>query len=156
MNKEKELLMAILDCGETDLEMLDDIKYDLYEIIKHMKENEQELTLNNLIRNVFLQGASDLQYAFNNNKENIREKINEKISDGVDEKDCTYEEYKNYFDELDLLYEVSPMEDLGYYINGIDSHVYMKHLDFYRRYLPDEVDNIEYNMGWQFEEEQKG
>lgn len=152
MNKQKELLTAILGCGEMDLEVLEDIEYDLYEIIKRIKENEQELALNNLIRNVFVQGVSDLQYAFNNNKENIREKINEKISDGVDE-DCTYEEYKNYFDELDLLYEVSPIEDFSYYINGTDSHVYMKHLDFYRRYLPDEVDDIEYNMGWHFEAE---
>lgn len=34
MTKQQEILMAILNCGISDLEMLEDIEYDLDDIIK--------------------------------------------------------------------------------------------------------------------------
>lgn len=47
---------------------------------------------------------------------------------------------------------LNPIEDMDYYCNCLDTHVYMKHIDFYRKYLPDTVEEIEAQMGWDFKE----
>jgi len=63
-------------------------------------------------------------------------------------------EHKELISDLELLDsgKLNPKNDMNYYLNCLDTHVCMKHIDFYRRWMELEVDEIENNMGWSFEE----
>ena len=51
-----ELVRAVFDCGIDDLRLLDDAECDMYAVIGRMREESIELTMNNIIRQVFDQG----------------------------------------------------------------------------------------------------
>ena len=156
MTKQEEILTNLLDCGTEDLKLLEDIKYDLYDILEYLKEYGS-VNINSIFREVFDKGAIDLNYAFIERKDEIREQILEEMQTAKEEypdydleKDEDYQELVNDLDLLDNE-KLNPIEDLDYYLNYLDTHVYMEHIDFYRRYMSDVVDTIETNMGWEFE-----
>ena len=156
MTKQQEILTNLLNCGTEDLKLLEDIEYDLDDILEYLKESG-DFNINSIFREVFKKGAIDLNYAFREREEEIREQI-------LDEMKAAKEEYPDYDLENDEDYQtlvndlnllnnekLNPIEDLDYYLNYYDTHVYMPHIDFYKRYMPDVVDEIETNMGWDFE-----
>ena len=149
MTKQQEILTSLLNCGTCDLELLEDIEYDLGDIINDLKENDC-LSLNCLFIEVFMKGASDLEEAFKNQKEEIKEQILNKMRIHMFDL-MRYDELANDLELLDSD-KLNPTRDLNYYVNYLDTHVYMKHIDFYRRYMPDVVETIETNMGWYFEQ----
>ena len=51
-----ELVRAVFDCGMDDLRLLDDAECDMYAVIGRMREEGIELTMNNIIRQVFEEG----------------------------------------------------------------------------------------------------
>lgn len=51
-----ELVRAVFDCGIDDLRLLDDAECDMYAVIGRMREESIELTMNNIIRQVFEEG----------------------------------------------------------------------------------------------------
>lgn len=51
-----ELVRAVFDCGIDDLRLLDDAECDMYAVIGRMREEGIELTMNNIIRQVFEEG----------------------------------------------------------------------------------------------------
>ena len=155
MTKQEEILTNLLDCDTSDLELLEDIEYDLYDIVEYLKYGS--FNINSIFREVFEKGAIDLNYAFIEHKEEIREQILEEIQtikeeypDYDLEKDEDYQELVNDLDLLDNE-KLNPIEDLDYYLNWQNTHVYMEHIEFYRKYMPDVVDTIETNMGYDFE-----
>ena len=156
MTKQEEILTNLLDCGTSDLELLEDIEYDLYDILEYLKEYGS-FNINSIFRKVFEKGAIDLNYAFIEHKEEIREQILEEIQTTKEEyPDYDLENDEDYQELVNDLYlldneKLNPIEDLDYYLNWQDTHVYMKHIEFYRKYIPDVVDTIETNMGWDFE-----
>ena len=156
MTKQEEILTNLLDCGTDDLKLLEDIEYDLYDILEYLKECGN-FNINSIFREVFKKGAIDLNYAFIERKEEIREQIIEEMQTVKEEypdydleKDEDYQELVNDLDLLDNE-KLNPIEDLDYYLNYLDTHVYMEYIEFYRKYMPDIVDTIETNMGWDFE-----
>ena len=156
MTKQEEILINLLDCGTADLELLEDIEYDLDDILEYLKESG-DFNINSIFREVFKKGAIDLNYAFREREEEIREQILEEIQTTKEEypdydleKDEDYQELVNNLDLLDNE-KLNPIEDLDYYLNWQDTHVYMEHIEFYRKYMPDVVEEIETNMGWDFE-----
>ena len=80
------------------------------------------------------------------------EEILYKIEENEAENLTETEEHKEFISDLALLEsgELKPEDDLSYYLNYLDTHVFMKHIDFYRRYMENTVDDIEYKMGWSF------
>lgn len=156
MTKQEEILTNLLDCGTDDLKLLEDIEYDLYDILEYLKEYVS-FNINTIFREVFKKGAIDLNYAFRKREEEIREQILEEMQTAKNEyPDYDFEndeEYQTFVNDLDLLDsgKLCPMEDLDYYLNYQDTHVYMEHIEFYRKYMSDVVDTIETNMGWEFE-----
>lgn len=62
------------------------------------------------------------------------------------------EEHEELISDLALLKsgDLQPTNDLEFYLNYQDTHVFMKHIDFYRKYMENTVDDIEYKMGWSF------
>ena len=156
MTKQEEILTNLLDCGTDDLKLLEDIEYDLDDILEYLKECGS-FNLNSIFREVFKEGAINLNYAFIERKEEIREQILEEMKTVKEEypdydleNDEDYQELENDLDLLDSG-KLCPMEDLDYYLNYQDTHVYMEHIEFYRKYMSDVVDTIETNMGWEFE-----
>ena len=55
-----DLIRAILNCGVDDLSMLDDSEADMFEIVEHMRSEGLELTLNEIMGEVFREGIHRL------------------------------------------------------------------------------------------------
>ena len=163
MTMQQAVLSKILNCGYCDLELLEDIDYDLDNIIEDLMDNNC-LSLHGIFRSVFTQGALDLQAAFNKNKDTIREEILQSIEEDKNEwvnsgemtqaefEEC--DEYKEKIRHLKLLDDniLRPEKDVGMFLNYQDTHVSIKHLDFYKAWMETTINEIESNMGWDFEE----
>ena len=145
------VMTKILDCGTADLSLLDDINYDLDDIIDVLMENNC-LSLNGIFQEVFIKGAEELQEEFENQKEDIKQEILLRIEEDEREELAEEEEYEELISDLSLLEsgDLQPTNDLGFYLNYQDTHVFMKHIDFYRKYMENTVDDIEYKMGWYY------
>lgn len=155
------VITKILDCGTADLSLLDDINYDLDDILDSLMENNC-LSLNGIFQEVFIKGAEELQEEFENQKEDIKAeilyRIEEEKSEWVESGEMTQEEleeteeHEELISDLKLLEsgDLQPANDLEFYLNYQDTHVFMKHIDFYRKYMENTVDDIEYKMGWYF------
>ena len=162
-------MTTILDCGYADLELLEDIKYDLDDIILELKKNN-DLSFNNLLIDVFERGAMELKEEFNLQKDEIKQTISDLLQGKKDElispadselSDEQLEEllendegYQELLSDLNLINdnELNPEYDIDYYCNYIDTHVYIRHLGFYQKWLPEFLDSVEDNMGWPFED----
>ena len=146
------VFMKILDCGASDLSLLNDINYDLDDAIEELMADGC-LSLNGIFEKVFVMGATELQEYFQNEKEDIKQEILRKIEE--DEKEELIEEEERQELLLDLMLlesgELNPENDWSCYLNYQDTHVFMRHIDFYRKYMENAVDEIEYKMGWNFE-----
>ena len=163
MTMQQAVLSKILDCGYCDLELLEDIEYDLDDIIQDCIDNG-DLSLHGIFRGVFWMGARDLQNAFDEQKDDIRDNILEALenekTEWVDSGKMTVEELEDCEEHQELVADLelldsdilNPENDMSYYCNCIDTHVSMKHIDFYRRWMKNDVENIEKYMGWTFEE----
>ena len=77
-------MTTILDCGYADLELLEDIKYDLDDIILELKKNN-DLSFNNLLIDVFERGAMELKEEFNLQKDEIKQTISDLLQGKKDE-----------------------------------------------------------------------
>lgn len=161
MTMQECILMKLLDCGIDDLSLLENINYDLDEILDNLLKN-CDLNINNLFREIFRTGAMELREEFELQKKDIEEDIKEELEETKRkyiDAGYTKEQYENETDykeivtDLDLLHngELNPEEDLDYFYNCLDTYVFMKHIEFYRRWMESEVEDIEYEMGWKFE-----
>ncbi len=156
------VLTKILECGSADLDLLEDIEYDLDDIIEECLENGG-INLHSIFVGVFRKGALELQEAYDERKEEIKNEIRKAIRheyvDCVESGDMTEEELENCEEHIELLTaldliendELHPEEDVDYFLNFQDTHVSMKHLDFYKRWMENTVLSIEEKMGWEFE-----
>lgn len=163
MTVKEAVFTKILNCGTSDLDLLEDIEYDLDDIIEECIVND-DLSLHGIFRGVFYNAASDFQNAFEENKDEIKESILKALAeeriDYIDSGEMTAEElaecdeHKELIGDLKLLNsgKLNPEDDMDYFLNYTDTHVSMKHIDFYRRWMKSEVDQIESNMGWNFED----
>lgn len=157
------ILMGILDCGYEDLESLENIHYDLDDIIKDIVYNDN-LSFNGLLRVVFFRGIDDLTEKFLQKRDEIKEEILCRIHEvfdgyilnqGMDyEELLENEDYQKLLNDYELINDEQfrPDNNNNWYLNFQDSHVYVKNMDFYRHYLENDVESIEYNMGWSFED----
>ena len=173
MIKQSEwVLMHLFKCGQYDLSILDDIEYDLDEILDELVENN-DLSLSNLIRTVFQEGVRELNDLINNIKPDIYEdlqildetlpkesdsaEIREKKEAALDTQDMYLsnkydiewgDKIPEYIEELS---EIDPVDDIDWYINCLDTHIYIvKHQDIYRRFFADQISEIEDKIGFCF------
>ena len=163
MTTKEAVLTKILDCGTADLDLLNDIEYNLDDIIDDCIAND-ELSLHGIFYRVFYYGARDLQSAFDEKKEEIKDDIlaslEEEKTEWIDSGEMTEEELADCEEHKELVADLAlinsnilnPENDMDYYLNYTDTHVSMKHIDFYRRWMESDVYEIENNMGWNFEE----
>ena len=174
MIKQSEwVLMHLLKCGQCDLSILDDIKYGLDEMLDELVE-ENNLSLSSLIRTAFQEGVRELNDLINNIKPDIYEDLQildetlPKESDSpevIDKKEAeldvndVYLSHKydlewgdNIPEYIEELSEIDPFNDIDWYINCLDTHIYIvKHQDIYRRFFADQISDIEDKIGFNFE-----
>ena len=174
MIKQSEwVLMHLLKCGQCDLSILDDIGYDLDDILDELVE-ENNLSLASLIRTVFQKGISELNDLINNIKPDVYEdlqildetlpkesdsaEVAEKKEENLDENDY-YLSHKydiewgdkipEYIEELS---RIDPFNDIDWYINCLDTHICLaQHQDIYRRFFAEQISDIEDKIGFNFE-----
>ena len=158
LTKQQEVLTRVLDCGICDLDLLEDIQYDLDDIVDELQE-DNNLSLNSIFMKVFEMGAMDLQEVLNENNiierinVQINERINELLSDEVPQQEFACDdELCELFNDYESVRttELDVFSELTYYLNCQDTHVALENADFYRKYFPTELDEIEERMGWHF------
>ncbi len=161
MAKQDEILATLLGCGIGDLNLLDNINYDLDDILEELIE-DNSLSLYNIFTKIFIKGAIELQERFNLRAEEIKQKINDILikekekwinSGEIQGEFEESEKYKELINDLRLIEneELNPENDLDYYLNCLDTHVYMKNIEFYERWMENEIEDIENKMGFNFE-----
>ena len=174
MIKQSEwVLMHLLKCGQCDLSILDDIGYDLDDILDELVE-ENNLSLASLIRTVFQKGINELNDLINNTKPDVYEDLQildetlPKESDSAEvakkkEENLDVNDYylsrkydiewgdkiPEYIEELS---QIDPFNDIDWHINCLDTHICLaQHQDIYRRFFADQISEIEDKIGFNFE-----
>ena len=137
ITQQEWVLKTVLKCGTLDLQMLDDIQYDIGDIVDVLIEDDA-LSLNSILDEVFRQGQDDLQSAY----DEVLADMHIELEDNPDG-----EEIKEQIAELEAL---NIDADMRWYTNCLDTNVYLENLEIYRQYLESEIETIETNMGFSF------
>lgn len=142
----EELLMALLECGSLDLHMLDGVEYDLGEIVYDLRNDGLKPTLNQITAEIFLRGQRELIDAF---EAAIAKRKDEQIeTDDSDEGQAEFDRLQSEIDELEML---DPDVDMDWFCNCLDTSCWLNnHEDIYRKYLGDDLREIEDHMGFEF------
>lgn len=109
-----DLIRAILDCGIDDLNMLDDAEADMFEIVDHMKLEGMELSLNNIMAEVFKEGIYRLGQAVRELRADLEKE--RKAGQMSDESADQWEKLNRY--------RLNPEEDFRYYVNCRDTSLW--------------------------------
>lgn len=136
------LLCALLDCGTLDLTMLKDTDSDyLCDAIDRLKDEGAEISLNGIFNEMFYQAAGELNDA-----------LETRIGDLECFKDAgPLEEGEE--EELKALKTLNPEDDVTWYVNWMDTHIYIcsDKEEIYREYLDGPIEELERLMGFEFE-----
>ena len=62
-NGVNDLLAAVLDCGMNDLVLVEDVQYGFEEIVDRLRVEGIEITLKNIMHEVFVRGQEELAEA---------------------------------------------------------------------------------------------
>lgn len=115
--------------------------------------DEEILNFDNLIQEVFWKAKMELNKVWIEEKETIKTNIEEELNEFKNhydhENDEDYKELLNYYSMVEND-EINPMENVTWYINYQDTHIYLSHYDFYRRWMDYVLDNIEDKLGFEF------
>ena len=167
-NISKRLLAHLLNCGTDDLSILDDIKYDIIDIVDDLSDDYFTPSLNNIIHEVFRKGIGELDDYIRDTKYDIIAELRiledglSEIHDNVNDKSDTLsseiidimqkygveysEDATRYISELK---ELDPFDDIQYYENCVDSDIsIVRHQDIYRRFYAEKIFDIEDMMGF--------
>lgn len=143
MSATDSLLMSLLECGSADLGILDDVGYDLGEIADDLLANGIKPTLNDITDEIFRKG----QYELGRKVEEAIEEIERELDDT--EEDA--KEYEELQEKLSALEDLNTEEDVDWFCNCLDTSVwFVNNEEIYRKYLADEIKEIEDDMGFSF------
>jgi hypothetical protein len=165
--KQEEILSRILKCGYSDISLLDNIGFDIDNIMDELV-NDNKLSLENIISRVFEIGIKDLSADISRSRTDIIEQLKEAISsfpDDFDEEsfddmddlmfDFIYShELESKVDaekDFEILERLSPQNDISIYFNFLDTKISFKdfeYADVYKRYFSREVDQFVNNTGF--------
>lgn len=135
MTNQDIILTTVLKCGTEDLHILDDVQYDLSEIVDDLIDEGIRPTLNAITSMVFYTAAMDLAY-------HIKEQISE-----LEQNERSNEEDK----ELNALRKLDTSKDIGWYCNCLDTSVYfVQNEAVYKKYIPEKIKEIEEQTGFYF------
>lgn len=132
-----ELARAVFGCGIDDLRLLDDAECDMYAVIGRMREESMELTMNNIIRQVFEEGRYILTKA-------REEKIASLPVEPLTEAD---------FELRGNLERLNPEQDFSFWINLQDTNFRGKSelQELYESMFAEELEQCENLTGYPIE-----
>ena len=140
MKGAESLLCSLLDCGYMDLDILEDVGYDLGKIASDLVDEGIKPTLNAITDMIFRKGVEDL-------KEKIHDRLRE--LDDVPDEIASAEEVEEKRAKLESL---DPDEDIEWFCNCLDTSIYfVKNNEIYQKYLEPELTDIESDMGFDFQ-----
>lgn len=145
----EELLMVLLECGSLDLQILDDVGYDIGEIAEELQMEGLKPTLNAITDAIFTKGQQELVEAVDEAIQN-RKQEQEDLDEEVDGEEFK-QEYDRLQEEIDELESLNPEEDMEWFCNCLDTSCWFRdNEDIYMKYLADAIKDIEDNMGFGF------
>lgn len=125
------LLTFVCDCGYGDLSIIEDMDSDfLYMCLDEIRDSSGDFSLQNI-----LSVAVDLV------KTHLIDTINERIEEAESEDD---EELASALEKL------NPEEDFDYFINYLDTHIYLSNYNDYENLIPDELECLENQIGLEY------
>lgn len=131
MSNQNVVLKAILECGTDDLLVLDDIGYDLEDIVDDLTAEGVKPTLNAITGTVFRKGVEELTQL-------ISDRLCEPGEDDSEE-------------VLAAIRSLNPEKDIGWFCNCLDTHIYFQENEtIYREHLADEISQVEESMVFSF------
>lgn len=137
-NYQQDLLCAILNCSNNDLNVIQYCQYDYYTIIndcyQNVEENDEEnkLSLNGLIKSIFNLGIAEIEQYIDSRIAEIEFNEDDQI-------------------EYNSLIKLNPDEDIEKDINFSASGIYfINNQEIYGEYLSDVLTNVEDKMGFEF------
>ena len=135
--------MVLLECGSLDLGILEDVQYDLGEIVEELQEECIKPTLNNIAGEIFRRGQYELVEAV---KDAIKVRMDQQNDICKGE-----EEYNRLQEEINKLESLDPEEDMDWFCNCLDTPCWFSNNEeIYRKYISEAISNIEKNMGFEF------
>lgn len=168
------ILTKLLNCGIADLSILEDVNYDLDDILDDLVANNM-LSFEGLIYSIFCQGIYDLTEAINECKTDViselkqlakmlpkstdsEEICNQKVDKMYKSAQGIYldEKYRiEYGDDIkkhiEVIKHLNPEEDVEFYINYLDTHIWFReNKEIYELYFTNQVSEIEDKMGFEF------
>lgn len=168
------ILTKLLNCGIADLSILEDVNYDLDDILDDLVANNI-LSFTSLVEAIFYQGIYDLTEMINDCKADViaeLEQLEEMLPKSTDSDevcqqkvDKMYESAQGiYLDEkyhieygddiekhIEEIKNLSPEDDIEFYINYLDTHIWFReNKDVYKLYFAKQVSEIEDKMGFEF------
>lgn len=139
MVNQNAVLKAVLECGTDDLRMLDDIGYDLGEMVEEMIAEGIKPTLNTILSDVFRRGVEELEQLINDRICELEAACSER---DLDEDEET---------ALEVLRDLTPRRDISWFCNCQDTRIrFDENEEIYREYLSEEISKVEDYMGFSF------
>ena len=172
IEQSKWVMMHILKCGLNDLFILDNIEYDLEDILDDLTENNC-LSLENIVTQAIFKGVEELEELVNFYKLDVIEDLqileeclpketdsDEVINQKADalDKNAVYLSNKydiEYGDKIpeyiEGISQINPSNDIQFYFNFLCSYIYFENNgDIYRRFFNDQVSEFERKIGFYF------
>ena len=161
------LLMELLDCGSSDLALLNDISIETSDILDHLKDCEMKTSLNSILWSAFDIALNEINSEIENKKELVIEEIEEKI-ENMENKitelensqnkniEIAEKEIEKLNDKILELYEIigdinqlDIFEDTEYYIDYIATSVWFtNNEEIYTEYFKEELENFKDMTGF--------
>lgn len=135
MSGAEALLSELLHCGSLDLKMLDKVDMDWEDVVERAGE---DLSFNGVMRAVIAIGI-----------DHIDEKLRDRIAE-LEQTDRDEEDEK----ELEILRSLHPEDDIGLFLNYLDTHAYLEssaNAVAYREYLSRALDEFYDETGFEVE-----
>lgn len=172
IEQSKLVMMHLLQCGSCDISMLDEIEYNLDDILDELMENNC-LSLENIVVQAVLKGVEELGKLINFIKPDVIEDLQildetlPKQSDSdevIDKKEAELDNNSYYLSHkydiewgdqipeyIEAISKLNPSDDVQFYFNFLCSNIYFEnHGDIYRRFFNDQVSEIERKIGFYF------
>ncbi len=145
----EELLCVLLDCCRGDLLVLENVGYDLGEIVGQLWFEGFKPSLNTITDEIFSRGQQELEAAVKK-KLQERKQEQEAILEEIGYGGCA-EGYNQLQEEIAKLESLNPENDMKWFCNYLDTSCWFSNNeDIYQEYLADEIKAIENNMGFNF------
>lgn len=130
----KDLLTAILQCGEDDLEDVLDCKYDMNEVIKECKVRYDfsNFDINDLFYVIFCFGVEEMRKDILAEIEHLKEESN------------IYPLEDDDLKRLNTLTGLNPIEDIDVHTNFSATYIYFNfNEEIYSEYCSDKLEHLE-------------